>query len=102
MGLFKRWLEENELTIQFPKGDWVKIRKRLWRGEHAWVTKVFDQQGKYRSGQKVRAPWGGTITVADVQTFDDPEDHPLKFKLTPEEIERLRQSGRFDLIKLTP
>jgi len=95
---FRDYIEAAGRTVHFPGWEGKKIKKRLSQGKSVYLTKPANIP--FEKGERVRTPWGHNLKIIDIGTFDDPDKHPMKFKLSDREMESLRNMGSFQILKM--
>jgi hypothetical protein len=84
-------------AIDFPADEIEQYIELLSSGHPAYTTRTDKERGKYKPGDVLSTPWGDSIRVEDVQSFDTLEEHPFLSSLTEEQKAQL--TSPYDLVK---
>lgn len=72
---------EKHPIMNFPKYEWDMEKQTLGAGHIVKTTRVSDEQGKYKKSQIYDTPWGDTIQIKRVTTYNKLSQHPHLNKL---------------------
>lgn len=97
MSEFKKWVEEASKVLTFPRSERSKIEKKIRKGEAIYLTTT--DLDKFKVGEKLRTAWGYPVKVSKIDRFEDPEQHPMKFKLDPETKDTIKGKP-YQVVKL--
>lgn len=77
--------------ISFPEHEYESIQNFLNTLGYCYTTRVYREVGKYKVGQRYRAPWGDVLKIDEVKTYWKVSDRPFYDEMSADEKSEIRK-----------
>lgn len=78
-------------NIMFPEHEYASVQAYLRRLGYCYTTRVYQETGKYKVGERYTAPWGDVLQIDEVTTYWKVSDRPFYDEMSEEERAEIRR-----------